>query len=157
MDSWLWHPVLLYFWINEYVQGEVESLQVKLSGNKKIYGPAINKHYFCNRLYLRYTELFTVQLFWYHFTEVHVLRAWLAARSLQWRHNGHDSISNHQPRICFLNHLFRRRSKKTSKLRVTGLCAWNSPGTCEFPPQMASNAENVSIWWRHHVIVGKGK
>ena len=21
---------------------------------------------------------------------------------------------------------------------------------CEFPAQMASNAENVSIWWRHH-------
>ena len=26
----------------------------------------------------------------------------------------------------------------------------NSPGTGEFPAQMASNAENVSIWWRHH-------
>ena len=24
-------------------------------------------------------------------------------------------------------------------------------GTGEFPAQMASNAENVSIWWRHHV------
>ena len=42
-------------------------------------------------------------------------------------------------------------SKKTSKLRVTGLCAGNSPGTSEFPAQMASYAENVSIWWRHHV------
>ena len=42
---------------------------------------------------------------------------------LQWHHNGHDSISNHQPHDCLLNHLFRRRSKKTSKLRVTGLCA----------------------------------
>ena len=40
-------------------------------------------------------------------------------------------------------------SKKTSKLRVTGLCAGNSPGTGEFPAQGASNAENVSIWWRH--------
>ena len=40
--------------------------------------------------------------------------------------------------------------KKTSKLRFTGLCARNSPGTGEFPAQMASNAENVSIWWRHH-------
>ena len=46
-----------------------------------------------------------------------------------------------------------RRSKKTSKLRVTGLCAGNSPGTGEFPTQRASNAKNVSIWWRHHVIV----
>ena len=40
--------------------------------------------------------------------------------------------------------------KKTSKLRVTGLCAGNSPVTDEFPTQRASNAENVSIWWRHH-------
>ena len=29
----------------------------------------------------------------------------------------------------------------------------NSPGTGEFPAQMASNAENVSIWWRHHVLM----
>ena len=70
---------------------------------------------------------------------------------LRWRHNGCDSVSNHQPHHCLLNRLFRRRSKKTSKLRVTGLCAGNSPGTGEFPAQMASYAENVSIWWRHHV------
>ena len=43
---------------------------------------------------------------------------------------------------------------KTSKLRVTGLCVGNSLGTGEFPAQMASNAENDSIWWRHH---GKAK
>ena len=71
--------------------------------------------------------------------------------TLRWRHNGRDSVSNHQPHHCLLNRLFRRRSKKTSKLRVTGLCAGNSPVTGEFPAQMASNAENVSIWWRHHV------
>ena len=70
--------------------------------------------------------------------------------TLRWRHNGHDSVSNHQHHHCLLNRLFRRRSKKTSKLRVTGLCVGNSPGTGEFPAQMASNAENVSIWWRHH-------
>ena len=40
--------------------------------------------------------------------------------------------------------------RKTSKLHVTGLCAGNSPVTGEFPTQMASNAENASIWWRHH-------
>ena len=50
-----------------------------------------------------------------------------------------------------LNRLFRHRSKKTSKLRVTGLCEGNSPVTGEFPAQRSSNAENVSIWWRHHV------
>ena len=42
--------------------------------------------------------------------------------------------------------------KKTSKLPVTGLCVGNSPGTGEFPTQMAINGENVSIWWRHHEI-----
>ena len=41
---------------------------------------------------------------------------------LHWRHNGCDSVSNHQPRGCLLNRLFRRRSKKTSELPVTGLC-----------------------------------
>ena len=70
--------------------------------------------------------------------------------SLQWRHNGHGSVSKHQPHDCLLNRLFRRRSKKTLKLRVTGLCAGNSPGTGKFPAQMGSNTENVSIWWRHH-------
>ena len=40
--------------------------------------------------------------------------------------------------------------KKTSKLRVTGFCVGNSPVTGEFPAQRASNADNVSIWWRHH-------
>ena len=71
--------------------------------------------------------------------------------SLQWRHNELDSVSNNQHHDCFLNRLCRQKSKKTSKLRVTGLCARNSPEAGEFPAQMASNAENVSIWWRHHV------
>ena len=47
---------------------------------------------------------------------------------------------------------FIHRSKKTSKLRVTGLCEGNSPVTGEFPAQRASNAENISIWWRHHEL-----
>ena len=71
---------------------------------------------------------------------------------LRWRHNGRDSVSNHQPQHCLLNRLFRRRSKKTSKLRVTGLCVVNSPVAGDVPAQMASNAENVSIWWRHHAL-----
>ena len=68
---------------------------------------------------------------------------------LHWHHNGRDSVSNHQPHHCLFNRLFRRRSKKTSKLRVTGLCVGihRGPGNS---PQMASYAENVSIWWRHH-------
>ena len=49
--------------------------------------------------------------------------------TLKCRHNERDSVSNHQPRDCLLNHLFRHSSKKISKLRVTGLCQGNSPVT----------------------------
>ena len=71
--------------------------------------------------------------------------------SLQWPHNEHDGLSNHQSHNCFPNRLFRRRSKKTSNLHVNGLCAANSPMTGEFPAQMASNAESFFIWGRRHV------
>ena len=70
------------------------------------------------------------------------------------RHNERDGVSNCQPHNCLLKRLSRRRSKKTPKLRVTGPCAGNSPMTSEFPAQRASNAENVSIWWRHHAMIG---
>ena len=53
--------------------------------------------------------------------------------SLRWRHNDNDGVSNHQPRGCLLKRLFRRKSKKTSKLRVTGLCVGNSPGPVNSP------------------------
>ena len=78
------------------------------------------------------------------------VRRWQICNTLRWRHNGRDSVSTYQPHHCLLNRLLSCRSKKTSKLLVTGLCEGNSPGTGEFPAQMASNAENVSIWWRHH-------
>ena len=49
--------------------------------------------------------------------------------TLQWRHtcNERDGISNYRPHDCLLNRLIRRKSKKTSKLRVTGFCVGNSP------------------------------
>ena len=56
-----------------------------------------------------------------------------ATKPLQWRNNGRDTVSNHQPHDCLLNRLCRRRSKKTSKPRVTGLCAGNSPGPVNSP------------------------
>ena len=64
--------------------------------------------------------------FWFHLVD-------LMISSLQWRHNGRDCVSNHQPRDCLLNRLFRRRSKKTSKPRDTGLCAGNPPGPVIYP------------------------
>ena len=76
-----------------------------------------------------------------------------------WRHCNHYSddimnsmhrVSNHRRLESLPNRLFRRWSKKTSKLRVTGLCDGNLPVAGKFSTQKASNAENVSIWWRHH-------
>ena len=52
-----------------------------------------------------------------------------------------------------LSRLFRRRSKKISKLSFTGLCEGNWPVTGEFPSQRASYAANVSIWWRNHDVI----
>ena len=62
---------------------------------------------------------------------INLSHGWLG--TLQWRHIDHDSVSNHQPHGCLLNRLFRRRSKKTSKLRVTGLCVGNSSGPVNSP------------------------
>ena len=69
-----------------------------------------------------------------------VLYSWHRAqiwKTLQWRHNGSDGVSNHRRPDCLLNRLFRHRWK----LRVIGLCEGNSPATGEFPTQRASNAE----------------
>ena len=84
--------------------------------------------------------------------------------ALRWHHNERDGVSNHQPHDCLFNRLFRRRSKKTSKFRVTGHCAGNSLVTGEFPHmgavtrkmfpfddvimESASNDESVSMSWR---------
>ena len=52
----------------------------------------------------------------------------------------------------FWSVLYRRRSRTTSNLHVTGLCVGNSPVTSEFPEKRASNTEVVSIWWLHHDV-----
>ena len=49
--------------------------------------------------------------------------AWPLDHSIQWRHNKRVIISDHQRFHCLLNCWIKRSSKKTSKLRVTGLCA----------------------------------
>ena len=51
--------------------------------------------------------------------------------------------------IIVYSTVYSGADQKISKLRVTGVCVGNSPVIGEFPAQMASNAENVSIWWRH--------
>ena len=53
----------------------------------------------------------------------------LSLETLQWRHKERDGVSNHQLYDCLLNRLLRRKSKKTPKIRVTGLSEGNSPVT----------------------------
>ena len=107
-----------------------------------------------NYIFYHFSELAWCQPKWVEDVDPFILQSQCHSwRSLWWRHNGRDSVSNHQPHDCLLKLLFRRTSKKTSKLCVTGLCTWNAPGTGEFPAQMASNVENVSTCWRHHVYI----
>ena len=68
-----------------------------------------------------------------HSGNPHCLCNTLDHKPLLWRHNGHSSVSNHQPHDCLHNRLFRRRSNQTSKLPVTGLCVGNSPGPVNSP------------------------
>ena len=71
--------------------------------------------------------------------------------TILWRHNGSDSVSNHQPHDCLLSRLFRRISKKTSKLCVTGFFVGNSPGTGDEVIMVAiynvMKLTNQNIWW----------
>ena len=75
---------------------------------------------------------------------------WQTTVTLHWRHIERDGFTHHQRLDLLLNRMFSRRSKKTSKLRASGLCEENSPMTGELLAQRASNAERVSIWWRYH-------
>ena len=70
--------------------------------------------------------------------------------TLQWRRNECDDVSYHRRLHRVLHCWFRHWSKKTSKAPRHWLCAGNSPVAGEFPAQKASDAENVSIWRRHH-------
>ena len=95
-----------------------------------------------------YIHSYTYAFYYYDYVDLLVIVQYLWKISLKWRHNERDGVSNHQPHDCLLSRLFRRRSKETSKLLVTGLCEGNS--LVKFLAQRVSNAENVSIWWRHH-------
>ena len=81
--------------------------------------------------------------------------SWFGVYKVQWHYN--DVImttmaSQITSLTTVYSTVYSGTDKKTSKLRVTGLCAGNSPATSEFPAERASNAENVTIWWRHRVF-----
>ena len=89
-------------------------------------------------------------------SDTHTSKITTALLTLQWHHNEQDGVSYHSYHWrldCLLNRLNRRRSKKTSKLCITGLWEGNPPLTGGFPSQKASNMENVSIWWHHHEVI----
>ena len=77
-----------------------------------------NSHYSNKTVYRRF--------YLYNGNPISGNTGFMLKRALRWSHNGRDSVSNHQPHHCLLNRLFGCRSKKTSKLRITGLCV-NSP------------------------------
>ena len=103
-------------------------------------------------------------------TQIHVSVGLLHYSLLQWRHNDHDGVSNYQPHGCLLNLLFKCGSKKTSKLRVTGLCVGNSPGPVNSPHKgpvtrkmfpfddviMRQRTSRVSLCFRFSSIVELG-
>ena len=70
--------------------------------------------------------------------------------SLQWRQNWCNGASNHRHLDCSLKRLYRRRSKKTPKLCITGRCEGNPSVKGGFPSQKACSTKYVSIWWHHH-------
>ena len=105
---------------------------------------------------MKYTggmEYILVIFYWYDL-KFHWFKAEHDIRlTLQWRHTGPHGVSNHQPHHCLINRFIQAQIKEN----ITALRHWPLWGeySGEFPAQMASNAENVSIWWRHHDLVCK--
>ena len=82
-----------------------------------------------------------------HFVTTHGFPSYSALRpmTLQWRHNDHDSVSNHQHHV-----VIQTQIKENTKVPCHWPLCGDFTGTGDFPAQRASYAENVSIWWRHH-------
>ena len=84
------------------------------------------------------TKVWVIHAFTFHTCSqiIHDFITLYTRTALQWRHNDHDGVSNYQYHGCLLNRVFRCRWKKTSKLRVTGLCAGTSPGAVNSPHKL---------------------
>ena len=111
------------------------------------WGPVIRIAFPCHDVIVWWAAAFLV---------LHAMSKAYKSNPLESRRNERDNVSNHRRLHCLHNRLFRHKSKKTPKLRVTGLCEGNTPVTGEFPAQRASNVENVPIWWPHHGWFGWG-
>ena len=118
--------------------------------------PFYNRELFAFTLYLLYfickmqsgviyTYIYNKINVYIHTCVLYVLIVW------QWFHNERDDVSNHLCLRCLINCWFRHRQKKTLKLRVTGFVRRIHRRLVNSPHKKASNAENVSISWRHHM------
>ena len=82
---------------------------------------------------------------------LHFVYTWECYTTKVWRWK-HMLTSPHCSDIIMkspASRLVAQPSTKTPKFPVTGLCEGRWP--VGFPHKRPSNAENVSIWWRHHV------
>ena len=94
---------------------------------------------------------------WYSYLEIYhsllfgvgslVLGQWYA---LQWRHDKCDRVSNRRRLHCLLNcwsGADQRKHRSSASLAFVREIHRLQVGS---PHKKASNAENISIWWRHH-------
>ena len=74
--------------------------------------------------------------------------------SLHWRHAQWSRWRLKSPasRLFTQSFIQTQMTENIKAPRHWPLC-WEFTGTGEFPAQKASNAENVSIWWPHHVCI----
>ena len=139
--------ILLHYWLQEICYNIISSI---LTLTKMVL-----LIFFCVQAIMMKT--FILPSWWGYRIALSVAGKWQHSfltiwNPLQWRHTERDGISSHRRLERLLNRVLWRRSKKTSKLRVTCLCEGNSPVTGEFRAQRSSNTENVSMWWRHHAM-----
>ena len=88
----------------------------------------------------------------YHFVE-NQFDVWRTKHvvPLQWRHNERHLASQITGVSIVCSSVgWGADQRKHQNYASLAVCVGNSPVTGEFPAQRASNAENVSIWWRHH-------
>ena len=71
--------------------------------------------------------------------------------SLKHRHNGHDGVSNHQPRDCSTQPFIQAQIKENINTPRHWLLWGKFTGDRWIPPTKGQKREFFSIWWRHHV------
>ena len=102
--------------------------------------------------YLRLKLLWWENIQYQHFQNHTTFGCWEIHFPLQWRYNGHDDVSNQHCLDCSLfTQTFVQAQIKENTKAMRHRTLWGEfTGSGEFPSQMDSNAENFSIWWRHH-------